>query len=131
MTILLIRNSYLVWIAGGYLGFTIMPMLAVGLDFGCEVSYPVQESISSGCMISYSQLISAIHVISASFILSTTKTGENGTTVRKRLEGYCACSMLAVCIVIALGCATFTKEDLRKTKLDVKLVLKNGELSKA
>jgi len=35
-------------------GFTVIPVLPLGLDFGCELVFPIGEALSSGILISAS-----------------------------------------------------------------------------
>ena len=103
----------------GLLGFFIMSILAVGLDFGCEVTHPVPANNSTGVMITYSQILCAIQILAASFILSSTREGENPMTYKKKMEALIVCAILIASIATGLICATYTKEDLRKMKLDM------------
>ena len=71
MAILQFRSPALCYIVAGFLGFFVVSSLSLGLDFGCEVSYPVPANNVTGVMISYSMLVSAIHILLANVIFSS------------------------------------------------------------
>ncbi len=98
------------------LGFFILAIVAVGLDYGCEVSYPVPAHNSTGVMNAYSHIWCTIQLVAASLILS--KTGEKSQSVANRMR---AAAVSLVIIVVALGGligAVCSREDLRKHRLD-------------
>ena len=47
---------------GGVLGVCLMPMIAVGQEFGCELAYPVAESSVSGALLSGTQIFTVFAV---------------------------------------------------------------------
>ena len=107
------RHHLLTYITDGMLGFFIMSILAVALDFGCEATHPVPANNSTGIMITVSQILSGTHILIISIVLRSKEH-----SYERRLEALGVCLMLVFCMIIALGAAVFTKEDLRKTKMD-------------
>lgn len=105
------------YIAAAILGFFVVGSLSVGLDFGCEVAYPVPDNNVTGVMISYSMLVSAIHIIAANFIFSK-QTDQSITESRRQNEARVMIGILILTMIIALVFAVISKEDLRKTKID-------------
>eukprot|EP01022_Parablepharisma_sp_SALTPOND_P033009 TRINITY_DN88037_c0_g1_i1.p2 TRINITY_DN88037_c0_g1~~TRINITY_DN88037_c0_g1_i1.p2 ORF type:complete len:318 (-),score=18.56 TRINITY_DN88037_c0_g1_i1:138-1091(-) len=116
--VLPLNNRLIAVVASAALGLFVMSILAVGLDFGCEVTYPVPANNTNGVMLAYSQILCAIQILAASFILTSPKKGEKVETFERKMEALIVCMILVVSILGGLGFATFTKEDLRKTNID-------------
>jgi FLVCR family feline leukemia virus subgroup C receptor-related protein len=108
--------AVLCYVAAGFLGFFVVASLSVGLDFGCEVSYPVPANNVTGVMLSYSMIISSIHILAANFIFTEKKDKE--TDRGPKNEARMMVGILILTIVIALFFALFPKEDLRRNAID-------------
>ncbi len=115
---LLTESIWIVSIACGIMAVFIMSMLAVGLDFGCEVTYPVPANNASGVMISYSQLIAGLQLVVASLVLTTPEEEKDAELYERKIEGMIVTVMFIACCAAAMICATFAKQDLRKTRMD-------------
>lgn len=110
------ESAILCYIGAAFLGLFVVSSLSVGLDFGCEVSHPVPPNNVTGVMISYSMVISAIHIISANFIF--TKRESKLAQLSAKGEARVMVGILILTMVLALVFALLSKEDLRKTKID-------------
>jgi len=118
-TFLLLPGVKLVnYLTAAFLGFCIMSIFAVGLDFGCEITFPVPANNATGVMLSYSQIISVIHILFISFTITTPEEGEKVTTRPRKIQALIVCLMLLGTLLLSLFFAVFTKQDLRKTKFD-------------
>ena len=53
-------NTLLMCINMGLLGLFLLPMLSIGFSYTAEVSYPVNEPLSTGIMMLFSQLFGTI-----------------------------------------------------------------------
>ncbi len=107
------ENTILLCIASGLLGLFIMSILAVGLDFGCEVSYPMPANSVTGTMLAYSQLLATVQIIAASLIL------KRGTDMGGRqFRAIMVLGIFIISVTVATVCAAFVKQDLRKTRMD-------------
>ena len=93
-----------------------MSVLAVGLDFGCEATFPVPENSSTGVQLACSQIICTAQIVVASIVFSKSETLEKKVWSMEKaiLMGVILVASLAVGFV----CSVFTKEDLRKTIYD-------------
>jgi len=113
-----LSNKALSYCLCALVGFTILSIMAVGLDYGCEVSYPVPPHNSTGLMQAYSHLIATILVIVSSLVLE--KGGEkNEYSNERKFHAIIVCAVMIFTLVGGQICAAFTKEDLRKQKVDL------------
>ena len=49
------------------IGFSMIPIMAVGFELGVEVTYPIGESMSTGFLMSGGQLVGVLYVSSLPF----------------------------------------------------------------
>ena len=92
-------------------------VLSIGLEYGCEVSYPVPENNVSGVIMSYSQILTTIQIGIASWILPDPNE-ENIRSVECQMKAIIMCVILISTFLVATGFIVFSKEDLRKTRVD-------------
>ncbi len=113
------KSAMILYFVSGVMGFFILSMMAVGLDFGCEVSYPVPANNASGLMLAYSQLLSTAQIVAASFIL--TSSGDTSVSKYwKKLRSIITVTIFTASIATGMLCSTFVKQDLRKARIDAK-----------
>lgn len=112
------ENKVACFVAAGFLGFFVVSIMSVGLDFGCEVSYPVPANNVTGVMISYSMIISGIHILAANFIFVAEADAD--TNRPPKSEARIMVGILLGTIAVALLFAILSKEDLRKNEIDAK-----------
>jgi len=110
------ESSALCYIASGFLGVFVVSSLSVGLDFGCEVSYPVPANNVTGVMISYSMIISSIHILIANFIFTTKESDDNNS--ERKNEVRMMVGVFMVTVIMALIFSILSKEDLRRKAVD-------------
>jgi len=94
----------------------VVSSLSVGLDFGCEVSYPVPANNVTGVMISYSMIISSIHILIANFIFTTKESDDNNS--ERKNEVRMMVGVFMVTVIMALIFSILSKEDLRRKAVD-------------
>ena len=92
-----------------------LALMAVGIDFAVELTYPVAEPISTGLLMSIGNLIGMVLTISIGFIVKY--YGEKGA--------YISLGMLTVTSLISLLLSLFIKQDLRRLRKE-KADQKNG-----
>ena len=100
----------LVWpvcIAAFLLGFD-LAILPVGIDFGVETTYPTPEPISTGLLMSFSQVFGIILVVSCTALIS--EYDERGCL-------YSQCILIGMAM-IGLIFAISIKEDLKRIKYE-------------
>lgn len=56
------KSLTLLAVGTAFLGFFMTPILPLGLEFACEITFPVGEAVSGGAMIGMSQFVGAIQV---------------------------------------------------------------------
>jgi len=117
MVIPLLENVGFMCLGGAFTGFFLMSIIGIGYDFACEVSFPVPANNALGVMMSYSHVLSTIQIITLSFVM-TEEDEQKGYTMKNKIGSLIACAVLLGCIAIGAVCSAFTKEDLRKVKLD-------------
>lgn len=70
------RRTWLVSLLCFFQGASMVPIMAVGFDFGVEVTYPIGESFSTGVLMSAGQLFGIIFtVVSSELIDNRQQTG--------------------------------------------------------
>ena len=52
-----------------FVGFSMVPILAVSFDFGVELTYPIGESMSTGVLLSASQIVGVIQISICSYLI--------------------------------------------------------------
>lgn len=57
-----VQNIIVLAIVTTFLGFFMTPILPLGLEFACEITFPIGEAVTGGTMIGMSQLVGAIQV---------------------------------------------------------------------
>lgn len=60
--VLFTENIVAVAAVTSFLGFCLTPILPLGLELACEITFPVGEAVSGGAMIGMSQIIGVIQV---------------------------------------------------------------------
>lgn len=94
----------------GVMGFFILPILPVGYNFACEITYPVSEVMSNGIMMLMAQLTG---------LVLTALCGAISVNHPKSLA-----PLLVFCVTIACVSSLFVWEDLRRAnvrKLDAEI----------
>ena len=88
----------------GCVGMFIIPIIPVCYAFSVELTYPVSEAMSNGCMMLISQLLSVIGTV-----IATKLTDDNPNNC-----------MYMFLLMITLGCVSslFIKEDLRRINIE-------------
>lgn len=121
MSILELEMVPLLYLCGALMGATVIPILASGIDFACEVSYPVPESIASGAIYAISQIVATIMIVVSALVFT-----DNKPKYQMRWQSIIVATMLLVVMAIGALSAVFTKEDLRKSKCDSESILKSS-----
>lgn len=85
---------------------SILPYYTIGLNYACEITYPVGEFLAGGMILFLAQLMSIFYVLLAELFLNN---------LNKRIYIHYMCITL---IVISLIMISFFKEKLIKTKID-------------
>lgn len=57
-----IQSIVMLSIMTAFLGFFMTPILPLGLEFACEITFPIGEAVSGGAMIGMSQFVGAVQV---------------------------------------------------------------------
>lgn len=65
--------NVLLLISFGLYGFCLIPLFSIAMDFACELTYPVGESVSSGLMYSSSHLLGFLSTFLIDFFLTQFK----------------------------------------------------------
>lgn len=86
----------------------LMPYYSIVMDFSCEISYPVGESISNGLIMSSAQIIGIITILLCGKLMNTFST-------IKYLSNVVGIGMF----LISLICLCFVKDDLIRNIKDV------------
>lgn len=118
MLILPVGSPVLCYITGACLGFFVVASLSLGLDFGCEVSHPVPPNNVTGVMISYSMMVSAMHILAANFIFEGKSSEDELAGLGGTGQANLMIIIMLLTMVVALIFAIIAKEDLRKKKID-------------
>ena len=82
-------------------GFTFVPIITISLEFGCEISFPVKEIVSSGLINCFGSLFSVFPILLAYFF-------DN--------QGLAVFIIMIVCQIISFAFIIFVKEELNRTK---------------
>eukprot|EP00830_Metopus_es_P007527 TRINITY_DN1715_c0_g1_i3.p1 TRINITY_DN1715_c0_g1~~TRINITY_DN1715_c0_g1_i3.p1 ORF type:complete len:289 (+),score=26.84 TRINITY_DN1715_c0_g1_i3:556-1422(+) len=94
-TLTLLKQSRLLTSIGvGLLGGLLLSIMAVGLDYACELSYPVPAHNATGIILAFSHVICPIHIIVTSYVLTAkdhygVQDQKNSLIVSTMLFGTC------------------------------------------
>ena len=116
---LLTGSTYLVTLVSTFLSFSIVSTMAVGLEFACEVTYPVPANNASGVMLSYSQFLASLFIVASGLILTSPEDEKDVELYARKLESAAMCVILMAVLGIGMACATFSKQNLIKTQVDI------------
>ncbi len=116
-SLLPLENVNLIRVACCILAIFVDGMLSVGLEYGCEVTYPVPANNVSGVILSYSHMLSTVAIFSASYILPD-PNDDDITGFEAKMASLVMCLLLLVSFLASLLCTLLSHEDLRKTKVD-------------
>lgn len=89
-------------------------MLSFGLEFACEASYPAPPNRASGVVLAYSHLLSTVIILAASYMVPD----PNDASYDEYNSVY-VCVLLMFCFLVGFICTICSREDLRKTKIDL------------
>ena len=93
-------------------------IMSFGLEFSCEVSYPIPPNNSSGVVLSYSHVLSTLLLVTASYIVKDPNNRIYSETENKK-GSFIMWGIFLIGFVLALIFALLAKEDLRKTQIDI------------
>jgi len=60
------------WVSGflfTILGFCLLPLYAISVDFGAELTYPLHESFSTGIIVLFGQIFSVIYITTSTYYI--------------------------------------------------------------
>lgn len=97
-------NSILVTVACFLVGASMIPIMAVGFELGVEVTHPIDESFSTGLLMSAGQLLGIVYTVFSSILI--TDHGKEGCWISEIIY--------IVSLFIAFALSFFIKEDLRR-----------------
>jgi len=97
------KNFYLLLINTTFLGYSLVPVLAIGYTISVEISYPVSEAMSNGLITMLAQIVGFVLTYIATYL-----AGKNPM--------YCI-AMFTVLTSIAIIIQFFIVEDLRRVQL--------------
>ena len=86
-----------------------LAILPIGIDMGVELTFPVAESISTGLLMSCSQVVTIITTYGCDYFLETID-GPKGS--------YIAQGVLLVTGIVGFASNFFVKEDLKRVKFE-------------
>eukprot|EP00347_Sterkiella_histriomuscorum_P021419 403334042 len=89
-------------------GFCMIPIMAVGFELGVEVTYPIDESYSTGFLMFSGQLLGIVFTVISSQLIND--YGKNGCLIS---EGMYVGSLL-----ISFVLSFFIKEDLKRQRVE-------------
>ena len=69
LAVLSTGNFWLISIGISFTGFFLLPILPIGFELACEITFPVGEAVSNGALISGSQLL-AIFMVTMPILLN-------------------------------------------------------------
>lgn len=64
--------SHIAWLTGVFcflVGFFMIPIMAVGFEFGVEVTHPIGESMSTGLLMTAGQVMGIIYTVTAGILI--------------------------------------------------------------
>ncbi|CDW77331.1 major facilitator superfamily protein [Stylonychia lemnae] len=111
----------LVWLSTLFcfiVGFSMIPIMAVGFELGVEVTYPIDESYSTGLLMFSGQLLGIIYVIHHSFTLNDLQTVISSELIKDYQKEGCLISegIYVASLVVSIALSFFVKEDLRRQR---------------
>ena len=102
------KISWLTAIFCFLVGFFMIPIMAVGFDFGVEVTFPIGESMSTGLLMSAGQVMGIVYTVTAGALID--HSGKKGAVIANII-------FIVSCFLAFIG-SLFLKEDLRRFNLD-------------
>ena len=67
------RNPIIATVLGFMIGFIMIPMIPLGFEFACEVTFPIGEAMSGGLLMMLGQIFGIIHVFLISMLTDNAK----------------------------------------------------------
>ena len=98
-------------------GFSLISISAVCFDFGVELSYPLNESLSTGALNSSSQLFTVIYSLIATAIISKSRDSEYESESKKSDSQLALLFIIILCLIATL-LSFFIKENLLRKKIE-------------
>ncbi len=80
-----------------------IPIMAVGFELGVEVTYPIDESYSTGLLMFAGQLLGIIYTVISSILIDN---GKKGVIISEII--------FIVSLILAFGFSFLIKEDLKR-----------------
>lgn len=103
------QPAWLVAIGAAITGFSVIPIMAVAIDFAAELTYPIEPQISSGLLFAFGGAFGIIMTLSCLSAIDSIE-GPDGSSV--------GLLMTAAFDVIALIMSLFIKQDLRRMNFE-------------
>lgn len=120
-TLFVFINKDYEWVSGilfTSLGFCLLPLYALSIDFGAELTYPISESVSTGILMMFGQIFAIIYTVSCTYtIQENRKNGPNE-----------AITILGISMFVCIFFFICLEEDLKREKEEVQP--KMNQLSK-
>jgi FLVCR family feline leukemia virus subgroup C receptor-related protein len=98
------------------IGFSMIPIMAVGFELGVEVTYPIDESYSTGLLMFAGQFLGIVYVSNCN--IDIYKTLISSILITKQGQHGCVVSQLIFVgsLFVSVVLSFFVKEDLRRQK---------------
>ncbi len=98
------------------IGFSMIPIMAVGFELGVEVTYPIDESYSTGLLMFAGQFLGIVYVSNCNIDIN--KTLISSILITKQGQHGCVVSQLIFVgsLFVSVVLSFFVKEDLRRQK---------------
>jgi MFS transporter, FLVCR family, feline leukemia virus subgroup C receptor-related protein len=100
------------WVSGIIfvsLGFCLLPLYAVSIDFGAELTYPLSESVSTGILMMFGQIFTIIYTITCTYFLQKDTTKGPNTSI----------TILGVSMFAAIFFFICLEEDLQREQKEI------------
>jgi Na+/melibiose symporter-like transporter len=91
-------------------GFFIFPFYPIIFELGCEVAYPVGESLPTGFMIGGGNILTFILVFPISPLVGK----------KQKSDSFEVLIIYEALLIIGALCIFFSKEDLRRSQAEIK-----------
>ena len=100
------------WVSGllfTVLGFCLLPLYAVSVDFGAELTYPLHESFSTGIIVLLGQIFSVIYITSGTYYIQNDKVNGPQNCI----------TMLGISMFASIFFFICLDEDLQREKAEI------------
>lgn len=96
---------------------SVVPCIGIGMDYACEITYPVGEMFSNGLIMSGGQLVGIAEVYIADFAIKENKV-------------YIINIMISITFIISILSIFLLKEDLKRNNMEHSEAIDNPERKK-